>query len=168
MKYHKDKVISEEEKKILSQLIKTVENANDLKRLQCVYLRCLDFSIETIAGMTQFSLGHIKRIWTLYFKGGIEELKVKPRGGRHRCNLSLEEEKALLARYTETGEGGLMLEIGPLYKGLCEKMGRKVGLASAYRLAHRHGWRKIAPRPEHTGRNPKAASYFKIFFLEAH
>jgi transposase len=166
MGLHRNKSISEDEMNILSNSIKTAEEAHDLKRLQCVYLRGLDFSIETIAAITQFSLGHIKRVWSLYYKGGVEALKVKPRGGRHRCNLSLEEEKKLLARYMQTGENGTMLEIAPLYKGLCERTGRKVGLASAYRLAQRHGWRKIAPRPEHTGRNPKAAQYFKIFFSE--
>lgn len=166
MKFHKN--ISDEELKIISQLIRTVDEVHDLKRLQCIYLRGLGFPIETIAAITQFSIGHIKRIWTLYFKGGVSALKAKPRGGRHRFNLSLEEEKKLLARYTQTGESGTMLEIAPLYKGLCEKVGRKVGLASAYRLAQRHGWRKIAPRPEHTGRNPKAAQYFKIFFPEDH
>ncbi len=168
MGLHKSKMVSEAEKTELQQLLKEADNASDLRRIQCVYLRTLDFTREQIAQATQYSVNYVKTIWTLYFKGGIDAIKVKPRGGRHRFNLSLDEEKELLSRYTQTGESGTMLEIAPLYKGLCEKVGRKVGLASAYRLAHRHGWRKIGPRPEHPSRNPKAAQYFKIFFSETH
>ena len=168
MGQHKSKTINSADVEVMAELLKEVESAHDFKRIQCVYLRALNFTIEQIAEATQYSVDYIKVVWTLYFKGGIAALKVKPRGGRHRFNLSIDEEKELLTRYTQTGESGTMLEIAPLYKGLCEKVGRKVGLASAYRLAHRHGWRKIAPRPEHPGRNPKAAQYFKIFFPEAH
>jgi len=164
MGIHKNKKINETEMENLSQLIHTIEEASDLKRIQCVYLRGLGLPVKMIAQVTQHSVGHVKRIWTLYFKEGIEGLKIKPRGGRRHFNLTEEEETDLLANYTTTGESGTMLEIGPLYKGLCEKVGRKVGVVSAYRLAKRHGWRKVAPRPEHPGRNPKAAQYFKVFF----
>ena len=168
MGLHKSKTINETEKEAVQQLMKEVDSAADLRRVQCVYLRALNFSIEQIMQATQYSANYIKIVWTLYFKNGIAALKAKPRGGRHRFNLSLDEEKELLSQYTQTGESGTMLEIAPLYKGLCEKVGRKVGLASAYRLAQRHGWRKIAPRPEHPGKNLKTTQYFKIFFPEAH
>ncbi len=129
--------------------------------------RGLGFSVEKISQATQYSPDYVKSIWTLYFKGGIEALKIKPRGGRHRSLLPLDEEKELLMHFTHSGKSGTMLEIGPLHKGLCEKVGRKVGVVSAWRLAKRHGWRKIAPRPEHPGRHTKTAQYFKVFFPTA-
>jgi hypothetical protein len=41
------------------------------------------------------------------------------------------------------------------------KLGRKAHPSTAYRLLHRHGWRKAAPRPGHPKRDPKAAEAFK-------
>ena len=46
-------------------------------------------------------------------------------------------------------------------KAMEEKLGRTVPLATAYRLLHRHGWRKIAPRPKHPNNDPVAQETFK-------
>lgn len=161
---HKQKELSKEEMEELRLHLQDVEKASDLRRLQCVYFRGLGQDIEQISSLVQLSVGHIKSIWTLYFKEGLEGLKVKPRGGRRRFNLTLEDEKKLLSQYAQNGENGVILEIGPLYQGLCQAVGHTVGIASAYRLAHRHGWRKISPRPRHPGKKEKAAEYFKVFF----
>jgi transposase len=164
MGMHKSKEIKQPEIDTLVSLMKSAQKASDFKRIQCVYLRAKGFRAEEISGLVQYSVEHVKSLWTAYFKGGVEALVIKARGGRHRFNLSLEEEQVLLTQYTKAGENGNLLEIGPLHKGLCEKVGRPVALTTAYRLAYRHGWRKVAPRPEHPGRNPKAAEYFKVFF----
>jgi len=164
MGMHKSKELKEPDLEALTSLMQRVDNVPDFKRLQCVYLRSKGFDAKQVATLVQYSVEHVKSIWTAYFKGGIAALRVKPKGGRYNFHLSLEEEKELLARHTRAGEKGHMLEIGPLYQSLCEKVGHPVALTTAYRIAHRHGWRKIAPRPEHPSRNPKAAEYFKVFF----
>jgi len=169
MGLHKSKAITGREMDLLSHLMKTIDDVNDYKRVQSLYLRGPLSEGAWVSnwesrGNHAVLVGSYKKIWTLYFKGGVEALKIKPRGGRNHYNLTPAEEKALLERYTTVGENGTMLNIGPLYEGYCEKVGRKVDVSSAYRLAQRHGWRKIAPRPEHPGRNPKAAESFKVFF----
>ena len=164
MGMHKSKELKEADLEQLTSMMQQTNKVADFKRLQCVYLRSKGFDANQVAGFVQYSVEHVKNIWTTYFKGGIAALRVKPKGGRYNFHLSLEEEKELLAQHTRAGEKGHILEIGPLYQSLCDKIGHPVALTTAYRIAHRHGWRKIAPRPEHPSRTPKAAEYFKVFF----
>lgn len=167
MGQHRGKAISPEVMLELASLLKTVSCAADVKRLQCVYFRGMGMIAEDIARMVQYDVGYVKTVWTLYFKGGIDALVTKPRGGRKHENMSTEEEAALLASHTESAKEGKLLKIAPLHQSVCQKLGKQVALSSTYRLAHRHGWRKIEPRPRHPGRNAKSAEYFKLFFPKA-
>jgi hypothetical protein len=38
-----------------------------------------------------------------------------------------------------------MLVVSVIHNALEQHLGRKVALASAYNLLHRHGWRKLVP-----------------------
>ena len=164
MGYHINKSLDKASMEEISKLIQRTEKASDLKRLQCVYMREKGSSIEEISDVTQFSISHIKRIWTAYFSKGIDGLLCKARGGRHRFNLDLKEEAALLEKHSEQAGEGRMLKMAAFHQELCELSGKKVAPSTAYRVAKRHGWRKIAPRPFHPKRDGKKASYFKIFF----
>jgi transposase len=164
MGYHNKKGIEEEAIQEICRLMHEVEKALDLKRLQCVYLRSKGLPIEEIADLTQFSISHIKRVWTSYFSNGLEGFLCKPRGGRHRYNLDIKDEISLLEKHSEKAGEGRMLKVASLHNELCELSGKKVALSTAYRLAKRHGWRKIAPRPFHPKREGKKAIYFKTFF----
>jgi transposase len=164
MGQHCGKTITVEAMSELASLLKTASCAADVKRLQCVYFRGKELDAEAIAELVQYSVWHVKLVWTQYFKEGAQSLLTKPRGGRRRENMSKEEEAALLAMHTESAKEGKLLKIAPLHQSLCKKLGKKIALSSAYRLAHRHGWRKIEPRPRHPGRNEKSAEYFKLFF----
>ncbi len=151
----------------LASLIKQAGNVADVKRLECVYFRGKGLDAEAIAELVQYSVWHVKLVWTQYFKSGAKSLLIKPRGGRRHENMSWEEEAALLLAHTESAKEGKLLKIAPLHQALCKKLDKEIALSSAYRLAHRHGWRKLEPRPHHPGRNAKAAEYFKLFFPEA-
>jgi len=164
MGQHCKKIVTAEAMTELSSLLKTASSAADTKRLQCVYFRGKGLEAEAVSEMVQYNIGYVKTVWTQYFKGGAKALLTKPRGGRRRENMSMEEEAALLSAHTESAKEGKLLKIAPLHQSLCKKLGREVALSSAYRLAHRHGWRKLEPRPRHPGRNAKAAEYFKLFF----
>ncbi|MFN9323173.1 MAG: winged helix-turn-helix domain-containing protein [Holosporales bacterium] len=52
----------------------------------------------------------------------------------------------------------------PLHQEICRVLGKNISLSTVYRIAKRHVWRKIAPRPQHPKRNPVAAGLFKAFF----
>jgi transposase len=65
--------------------------------------------------------------------------------------MTQEEEAAFLVPFIEEAKGGGVLVVSRIKQALEARLGRKVALASAYNLLHRHGWRKLAPDK----RNPK-------------
>lgn len=143
MGHHRSKTVSSAAMEELALLIKQASNAADVKRLQCVYFRGKGLAAEAISELVGYSVWHVKLVWTQYFQDGAKALLTKPRGGRRRENMSREEEAKLLAAHTESAKKGKLLKIAPLHQSLCKKLGRDVALSSAYRLAHRHGWRKV-------------------------
>jgi len=64
---------------------------------------------------------------------------------RNRAHMTKDEEAAFLAPFFESALQGGILVVSVLHKALEQHLGRKVALASAYNLLHRHGWRKLAP-----------------------
>jgi transposase len=71
------------------------------------------------------------------------------RGGRRRENMTREEEAAFLAPFFEKAKVGGILIVGEIKRALDVRLGRKVALASAYNMLHRHDWRKLAPDKRH-------------------
>jgi transposase len=72
--------------------------AEQRQRIQMVLLRESGMTQPLIAAAMGVSLSTVNRAHIAYDHGGIEALKPKPNGGRKRENMTLEEEKALLAR----------------------------------------------------------------------
>lgn len=76
-------------------------------------------------------------------EGGINRSKAQTI--RNHAHMSLAEEKEFLAPFFEKARCGGMLVVNEIHWAMEEHLGRKVALASAYNLLHRHGWRKLAP-----------------------
>ena len=57
-----------------------------------------------IAAAMGVSLSTVNRAHMAYDQGGIKALKPRPSGGRKRENMTLDEEKALLARFARPPE----------------------------------------------------------------
>jgi transposase len=88
-------------------------------------------------------------------------LEREGRGGRRWAYLSLAGEQALLQDWQEQAVRGEVLTAKQLHAH-CEKAaGRKISLGYAYRLLHRHGWRKLGPRPRHPKAQPATRQRFK-------
>jgi transposase len=64
---------------------------------------------------------------------------------RNRAHMTKDEEGAFLAPFFENARQSGMLVVSGLHTALEEHLGRKVALATAYNLLHRHDWRKLAP-----------------------
>jgi transposase len=56
---------------------------------------------------------------------------------------------------------GEIVSATAIWPAISKAMGRKVSLAYVYRLLHRHGWRKLGPRPRHVKANITAQEDFK-------
>ena len=96
-----------------------------------------------------------------YDHGGIKALKPRPSGGRKRENMTLEEEKALLARFAKAAGAGEMLNIHDLKAAYEKAIGHETSKSTIYNLLARHGWRKLMPRPFHPSRDIAAQNAFK-------
>src|SRR2546421_5293565 len=84
------------------------------QRIQMVLLRESGMTQPAIAEAMGVSLSTVNRAHMAYDYGGLKSLKSKPSGGRKRENMTLAEEKALLARFAKAAGAGEMLNIQDL------------------------------------------------------
>src|ERR1700693_2328646 len=84
------------------------------QRIQMVLLRESEMTQPAIAGALGVSLSTVNRAHMAYDRGGLKALKSKPSGGRKRENITLAEEKVLLARFAKAAGAGEMLNIHDL------------------------------------------------------
>lgn len=96
-----------------------------------------------------------------YNHQGPEGLERQGRGGRRWAYLSLEEEETFLRRFQRRAAEGKLLTAKQLHAQLVERTGRKLTVDYVYGLLHRHGWRKLGPRPRHPRANLPAQERFK-------
>src|ERR1022692_4052230 len=84
------------------------------QRIQMVLLRESGMTQPAIAEAMGVSLSTVNRAHMAYDGGGLRALKSKPSGGRKRENMTLAEEKGLLARFSKAAGAGEMLNIHDL------------------------------------------------------
>src|SRR5712691_5964417 len=107
------------------------------------------------------SLSTVNRAHMAYDHDGIKALKPKPNGGRKRENMTVAEEKALLARFAKAAGAGEMLNIHDLKRAYEQAIGHETSNSTVYNLLDRHRWRKLMPRPFHPKRDVEAQKVFK-------
>ena len=78
------------------------------QRIQMVLLRESGLTQPAIAEAMGVSLSTVNRAHMAYDQGGIKALKPRPCGGRKRENMTVAEEKALLARFAKAAGAGEM------------------------------------------------------------
>jgi transposase len=120
------------------------------ERIQMVLLRESGMTQPAIAAAMGVSLSTVNRAHMSYDQGGIKALKPKPNGGR-----------ALLARFAKRAGAGEMLNIHDLKAAYEKAIGHSTSDSTVYNLLHRHGWRKLMPRPFHPKRDLAAQNAFK-------
>jgi transposase len=146
----------------MEKLLKTTKNTNELKRVQCIYFRVkLDCDAGLIAKMTGYKLQTVRNIHSSFLKQGVKALKIRQKGGRHNCILSLNEEKKFIKEFDEKAKKGGIIEVSKIYKAYEEKTNKKVAKSTVYRMLDRHGWRKVAPRPSHPKSSIEKIERFK-------
>lgn len=127
----------------------------DYRRYQAVYMSLTTKLAQgEIGRITGFSREWVSKLVKRYEREGVAGFGVKPRGGRRRELQTLEEEKAFIGSYIEQAKEGKILTVSKVHEALEAKVGKEVQRSAIYKMLHRHGWRKISPRPQH----PKAAS----------
>ncbi len=158
--YHRS--FSEDACKPVRVLIREARNISELKRAQCIFFRSeYDLPPQQIAEMVGFDIGTVRNLHSAFLRNGEATLKLSGKGGRYHAYLTQEEEASWLDAFRESGQAGGVLEVGKIQTAFEEKVGRKVAKSTVYDLLHRHGWRKITPRPRHPKSDPEAVASFK-------
>jgi transposase len=123
------------------------------------YLR--QFPAHEVATLLGVSTPAVWRWLSQYNRQGPAGLARRGRGGRRWAFLSLDQERELLAELQEQAGRGQVLTAKQIHGRVRQAVGKKVSLDYVYRLLHRHGWRKLGPRPRHVKADPQAQTEFK-------
>jgi transposase len=149
----------------LAALLQEAKSKADYQRIQCVWLRAaLGLRAAQIAVALGWQVGSVRQVHSDYLRQGEAVLRGQPSGGRHRQNLTLEQEKELLRPFLEQAAAGGVLVVAPVQAAYEAAVGRPVHHSVVYRALPRHGWRKIAPRPKH----PKASEEIREAFKKTY
>src|SRR5262249_44015562 len=117
--------------------------------------------MPAIAAAMGVSLSTVNRAHMAYEHRGIKALKPKPNGGRKHENMTPAAEKTQLPPNAKAAGAGEMLNIHDLKAAYEKAIGHATSDSTVYNLLHRHGWRKLMPRPFHPKRDLAAQNTFK-------
>ena len=133
-----------------------------IQRIQCILLRAtLGASAKNIAQVVGWTTGTVRVMHSQYAKEGDAFFEIAQRGGRHRQNMTIEEEARFLEPFYDRAKSGGILVASEIKRAYEAMLGRQVAESTVYRMLARHGWRKIAPRPRHPKADPAAQAAFK-------
>ena len=107
------------------------------QRIQMVLLRESGMTQPAIAEAMGVSLSTVNRAHMAYDQGGLEALRPKPCGGRKRENMTIAQEKALLARFAKAAGAGEMLNIHDLKRAYEQAIGHGTSTRSRKRRRRR-------------------------------
>lgn len=149
----------------MKELVKEAQDVSELKKIWCVLLGTLGMNSRDISPLVGYHKSHVKLTWAKYReKGKLAFASPKEKGDRNRAHLSLEEEKSFLAPFFQRAEKGGILIVTEIHQAYEKAFGKKVFPSVIYDMLHRHGWRKIAPRPAHPRGNATDQEIFKTSF----
>jgi transposase len=138
-------------------------NSPTFSRWQILYLIQVGniHSAELISPLVGLSHPSIYKIVEGYNKNGPSSVAYKPRGGRRRALLSIEEEQEVLLTVEQDAAKGLIKTAADIRKIVERKVGKPVSDDFLWDMFNRNGWKKKIPRPHHPKKNLAAQTEFK-------
>ncbi len=119
---------------------------------------------EEIAKHTGVSVPTVRRVISGYNRLGVAALETPGKGGRRHEYLTVEQEREFLAPFFARAQRGELATAGEIKRAFEAQVGHEVDESTIYRLLHRHGWRKLVPRPRHPKANAEKQATFKKTF----
>jgi transposase len=120
---------------------------------------------EEIARHCGVSKATVHAVISRYNRAGAAAIETPGKGGRGRQYLTLEEEQKFLAPFFAQAECGEIATGGQIWQAFEQRVRHAVDDSTIYRLLHRHGWRKVMPRPRHPKSDLNTQEQFKKTFL---
>ena len=107
------------------------------------------------------SLSTVNRAHIAFYRGALAALEPKRSEGQIRENITLREERALLAPFAKAAPAREIVNIHYLKAAYEQAISHPTSNSTVYNLLAPHGWRKLIPRPFHPKRHLAAQSAFK-------
>jgi transposase len=114
-----------------------------------------------IAKVVGLATQTVHNLISSYNRQGVSAIDVLGRGQRQRAYLSKEEEQEFLSRYSEKASKGKLTTVIEIKIGLEKRLCKEVSLSTVYRLLHRNGWSKKAPRQYNPNKKDSVQEDFK-------
>lgn len=140
------------DEKEIKDHMKASKDRSQFQRWQTIFLTVKGLPADIVAEYVGTTKGTVHQWVYQYNHQGPDGFFLHGRGGRRFGLLSLDEEHAFLDKMRTAAGSGRILTAFAIQATLEEKVGRPVSEDYLYDLLHRHGWRKVMPRPRH----PKA------------
>ena len=148
------------QKEILEQMLSSRERAQ-FQRWQTILMVSKGLRAKAIAEYVGIAPGTVYQ-WVLqYNRYGADKFVLEGRGGRRSGLMGMGEEAQLLKDLEAEAQQGRVVGAFTVRRQVENKLGKKVSKDYPYDLLHRHGWRKIVPRPEHPKADKKKQEDFK-------
>jgi transposase len=103
----------------------------------------------------------VHQVISTYNRLGIAAVETPGKGGRRHEYLTREQEQAFLAPFFARAEQGELATASEIKQAFESRVGGEVEESTISRLLHRHGWRKVVPRPRHPRASKEAQEQFK-------
>ena len=146
----------------LATLLKQTKTKAEYQRLQAVWLRVvLGLSAPSMAQALGWQAQSVRQLHSDYLRHGEAILADQPKGGRRHENLTAEQEQQLLTPFLEQAQAAGVHVVAPVHAAYEQAVGHPVHVSVVYRALHRHGWRKVTPRPKHPKASEEARETFK-------
>jgi len=117
-------------------------------------------SIKDTASLLGRSSRWVSHVRKSFIEKGISTVS-ENFGGRRTANMTTAEEAAFLGLFKDKAKSGGILVVSEIHAELEKVLSREVHRSGVYKLLHRHGWRKLAPRKRNTKSDPSVQDAWK-------
>jgi transposase len=138
----------------LKQRMKASKDREQFQRWQSIFLTGKGLHADIVAEYVGTTKGTVHQWVYQYNHDGPDSFMLHGRGGRRSGFLSLDEERGLLEQVQPLAGKGRIITAFAIKMQIEQRIGKNVSKDYLYDILHRHGWRKVMPRPQH----PKADS----------
>jgi len=145
----------------LKKQMKASTNREQFQRWQVIFLSSKGLTSEVVADYVGTTKGTVHQWVFQYNHHGPDGVLLQGRGGRRFGLLTLDEERSLLEQIRSKAEQGSIITASAVKVRIEEKTGKAVSEDYIYDVLHRHGWRKVMPRPRHPKADNEKQEEFK-------
>jgi len=148
----------------LKARMKESEDREQFQRWQSILLTSKGLQADVVADYVGTTPGTIHQWVYRYNHEGPEGFMLHGRGGRRFGLLTSDEEEAFLEEIMPTAKKGRIITAFAVKTRIEQRVGKSVSKDYLYDILHRHGWRKVMPRPRHPKTDMEKQEEFKKNF----